>query len=1027
MAPGSDPYATPLQRRVDALLCTFIVVVIALVLRTSAHGQGIFPQTVSVVPQPSWSTLSFFHAQPRTSLVLVVPAFLAEGQPDYAAANGVDISAFAGLSDNSKGEFAPTMFVQETTVAPVAPVNAEPDYAHKSFSTSNPSVADNWSHGASVGSTIPAYTAGFGIVPGTSSAASATSRQSQVVALAIDNAPRYAGESNAAPSNSSAPTSPVQQSLLVDSSAASSAPAYSAKAGTSNLDGEMTSDAITPPNAVATARVWDGGSGGGGGSSWTSTTGVNWNPNGLPVSGDTLTLDNLIVSIPISMTISISIGAQSINFANNFNGTNTALVGNGAASAVVFTFDSGWSFTNNATSGTVTFNPTNGGTGALTFKLNGSGTVSVASGGTLAWNTIIADGTSTGAISKSGTGTLVLGGANTYTGGVAINAGTLRAGSSTALGPATNATLTFGSGSTGKFQLFGNNTTVVGLNTNTLSVGTPVIENGAAGTATLTDNTTGTNTYAGLLQNGAAGTLAFTKSGNGTLTLKGLNTYTGDTQINAGDLRFDGGGSANSSTIRLGATSGSSSATLSLGLLSGNNLASTLDARSGGTGTRVLRQLATSGTNTYSGAITLSSGLTLESATGGTLLLQGGSVAFGTNTLTIDTQVDLNGANSVNMQGDITISEALTSSSATGGSLVKDGGNTLLIQSTGNTYTGNTTAGVALNTNGTRIAGGVLGIAGDTSLGLAPSVGTNNIFFTNSSLSSPPSTRTLQATGGNISLAATRNISVGNGVTGTFDSNSNVLTVNGVISNPVGNGNIAKIGAGTLALTNANTFTGTTTITAGTLQAAATGALGGTSGITVNTGGTLLLSNGGTNNRINDSASIALNAQGSAVVAFDTGGLSEHGATNNTAGLGALTLQSSSIIDMGNVASIIAFANSLVQSPNWNGTLSIYNWSGIALTGNGTDQLYFGNTSAGLSLTQLADFQFYTGPGTGAFLPGAIILPTGEVLPTGMTPVPEPGTWVAGALALLALGYTQRRRFTLAIAKRSPSNFPPRK
>ena len=29
-----------------------------------------------------------------------------------------------------------------------------------------------------------------------------------------------------------------------------------------------------------------------------------------------------------------------------------------------------------------------------------------------------------------------------------------------------------------------------------------------------------------------------------------------------------------------------------------------------------------------------------------------------------------------------------------------------------------------------------------------------------------------------------------------------------------------------------------------------------------------------------------------------------------------------------------------------------------------------------------------------------------------LTPVPEPSTWVAGALALLAVGYTQRRRFS---------------
>jgi len=41
----------------------------------------------------------------------------------------------------------------------------------------------------------------------------------------------------------------------------------------------------------------------------------------------------------------------------------------------------------------------------------------------------------------------------------------------------------------------------------------------------------------------------------------------------------------------------------------------------------------------------------------------------------------------------------------------------------------------------------------------------------------------------------------------------------------------------------------------------------------------------------------------------------------------------------------------------------------------------------------------------------ATIFLDGELVPGMMTPVPEPSTWVAGALALLAVGYTQRRRF----------------
>jgi hypothetical protein len=143
---------------------------------------------------------------------------------------------------------------------------------------------------------------------------------------------------------------------------------------------------------------------------------------------------------------------------------------------------------------------------------------------------------------------------------------------------------------------------------------------------------------------------------------------------------------------------------------------------------------------------------------------------------------------------------------------------------------------------------------------------------------------------------------------------------------------------------------------------------------------------------------------------FNTGGLSEHGLNNNSAGIGALTLQSSSVIDLANSASIIAFANS--SGATWSGTLSIYNWSGTPLTGGGTDQLYFGNDATGLTLGQLADFQFYSDAGLTPYLAGAVILADGEVVPTA---IPEPSTWIGAALALAAVGVMGRKRF----AKRS--------
>src|SRR5256714_2873325 len=127
--------------------------------------------------------------------------------------------------------------------------------------------------------------------------------------------------------------------------------------------------------------------------------------------------------------------------------------------------------------------------------------------------------------------------------------------------------------------------------------------------------------------------------------------------------------------------------------------------------------------------------------------------------------------------------------------------------------------------------------------------------------------------------------------------------------------------------------------------------------------------------------------------------------------MGALTLQSSSIIDLSNGASIIAFANSALQAANWSGTLSIYNWTGNTITGNGTDQLYFGTNATGLTPTQLLQISFYSDSGS-TFLGfgswGTDL--DGEVVP--LAAVPEPGTWIGAALALGAIAFTQRNRLS---------------
>jgi len=124
-------------------------------------------------------------------------------------------------------------------------------------------------------------------------------------------------------------------------------------------------------------------------------------------------------------------------------------------------------------------------------------------------------------------------------------------------------------------------------------------------------------------------------------------------------------------------------------------------------------------------------------------------------------------------------------------------------------------------------------------------------------------------------------------------------------------------------------------------------------------------------------------------------------------GLGALTLtDTGSRLDFGvgtvGILSFVSFSAGI--DPDFE-SLIIDNWTGTANTiGNAsTDRLIFNaSQSANLayfSFTGYADGATQFSLGNGFY----------EVAP--VTPVPEPATYLAGALALLALGYHQRRRF----------------
>ena len=127
-------------------------------------------------------------------------------------------------------------------------------------------------------------------------------------------------------------------------------------------------------------------------------------------------------------------------------------------------------------------------------------------------------------LEKTGTGTLVLTGANTYTGSTSVNQGTLQAGAANTLSPAS--ALNVAAGATLALNNF--NQTVGSL------AGAGSVTLGSA-TLTAGGNNTST-TFSGII----GGTGGLTKVGTGTLILSGANTYTGATNVNAGTLQVNG-------------------------------------------------------------------------------------------------------------------------------------------------------------------------------------------------------------------------------------------------------------------------------------------------------------------------------------------------------------------------------------------------------------------------------------------------------------------------------------------------------
>ncbi|QIF03831.1 autotransporter-associated beta strand repeat-containing protein [Roseimicrobium sp. ORNL1] len=165
---------------------------------------------------------------------------------------------------------------------------------------------------------------------------------------------------------------------------------------------------------------------------------------------------------------------------------------------------------------------------------------------------------SNGGLSKSGNGTLLLNGTNTYSGGTTVSAGLLTAGSATALG-ANTSDLTVKAG--GTLNVNGQTLGVDGLNGDNATMGGLITNSGAAVDFTIGNGNEATAVFAGTITN-AANAIRLVKVGTGTQVLNGTNTYTGTTTVNGGVLQVGDNVTRTNATLGSGAVTVNNTGTL---------------------------------------------------------------------------------------------------------------------------------------------------------------------------------------------------------------------------------------------------------------------------------------------------------------------------------------------------------------------------------------------------------------------------------------------------------------------------------
>jgi len=698
------------------------------------------------------------------------------------------------------------------------------------------------------------------------------------------------------------------------------------------------------------------------------------------VSGDTTTFQSANAALsPNSISLSGTLsgggginatgsGTLTLSGVNTYTGNTAVAPGATLAIAGAGSLGTGGAYAGNladngtfsyGSSATQSFSGVVSGTGAInitagTVAISGAGTVSsytgsIANGsafsyGSSANQTLSGPISGVGTLTVAGTGKLTLGGSNSYTGATNVTGGGLILNSSTPLG---NTAVTVASGASLQASP---------------SLGAVAI--GSAGGASLALNGGST-----LLLGGATAGTAETTTFN-TLTLNGGLTIGGPTST--ANLDFDLNGTSNDKLVVTGALSfgtdggvinivvpsistapSGASQTYTL-VTAGSGLTSTAGFSLAGTGIVAL------GGNSYAASLGESGGaltLTLNEVTVSYYWVGGTSASWSVpgNFATDHTGVafqsgQLAAANNV----------ILTADSPSGTHTAS--------QTLDNSYTINSLSysSTAPATNlGTGSGGG--GSSNTLTLDAASGFGVT--------VGSTPVTTTYGSGIGivmqNGSAAQTLNVPIvlGNSQTWEIDNATNALTVQGVISDGGAGNSLTKTGVGTLIFQNAETYTGGTIVSGGTLQLGTGGSLPSTSPVTVQGTGTFdLAGNSQTVGNLSDGSvatgTITSSSGAAMLTVNNTAADSFSGTiTDNNAGNGAsLAL---ALVGAGNVTlsgsnnftgGVALTGNSLTVSNNYGlGTVTSTNANaGLVMNpaGGATSTAYF--TSANPHLAQLS-------------------------------------------------------------------------